>query len=114
MGPITSTCYFRCPKALWVRPKHRETPDSESRQWATGRKDRPDWNASSLGLAGWSIDVIQRYDSIHHVLISGDGSWRFADRLALPAGQTAIPSYDGAVAYVFDRAGRHVRTVDGH
>jgi RHS repeat-associated protein len=85
-----------------------------SSQWAAGRQDRPDWGAQSLGLGDWSIDAVQRYDTIHHVLIGGDGSWRFANEVALPTGETAVPSYDGAVAYVFDRAGRHVRTVDGH
>ena len=28
-----------------------------SSQWAAGRQDRPNWNADSLGLGGWSINV---------------------------------------------------------
>ena len=31
-----------------------------STEWAPGRLDRPAWEATSLGLAGWSVDVLQR------------------------------------------------------
>jgi len=84
-----------------------------SSQWAPGRQDRPNWNADSLGLGGWSISVLQRYDASDGVLLAGDGSWRFASAVSLAAGGTAVPSFDGSVAYVFDAAGHHVRTVDG-
>lgn len=85
-----------------------------SSQWARGRTDRPGWDAAPLGLGGWSIDVVQRYMASPGVLVSGDGSWRFATAVKLAAGGTAVPAYDGSVAYVFDAAGRHVQTVDGH
>ena len=85
-----------------------------SSQWAPGRTDRPGWDASSLGLGGWSIDAVQRYQASPGILISGDGSWRFATAVKLAAGGAAVPAYDGSVAYVFDAAGRHVQTVDGH
>ncbi|HEY7815605.1 MAG TPA: hypothetical protein VIC62_20340, partial [Nakamurella sp.] len=85
-----------------------------SSQWAPGRTDRPGWDATSLGLGGWSIDVVQRYKPSPGVLIGGDGSWHFATAAKLPAGGVAVPAYDGSVAYVFDAAGRHVQTVDGH
>ena len=85
-----------------------------SSQWAAARADRPDWNADSLGLGGWSLSVVQRYDSADGILIGGDGSWRFANTVAAPSGEHVVPSYDGSVAYVFDSKRRHVRTVDGH
>ena len=83
-----------------------------SSEWAPGRKDRTGWDAAGLGLGGWSLDVLQRYDPTAGVLLSGDGSWRLAKGIALPSGERAIPTYDGLRAYVFDAAGRHVRTVD--
>ncbi len=84
-----------------------------SSQWSAGRTDRSGWSASSLGLGGWSLDVVQRYQPAQHALIGGDGSWRFADGVKLPAGGLAVPTYDGSLAYVFDAAGRHVSSVDG-
>ena len=83
-----------------------------SSEWAPGRKDRPGWDVSAQGLGGWSLDVLQRYDPATRVLLSGDGSWRFAKGVVLPSGERAVPSYDGLRAYVFDANGRHVRTVD--
>jgi len=85
-----------------------------SSQWARGRTDRPAWNAGSLGLGGWAINVLQRYDATNGILIGGDGSWRFAQAAPAGSGDRAVPSYDGTLAYVFDSAGRQVRTVDGH
>jgi RHS repeat-associated protein len=83
-----------------------------SSEWAPGRKDRTGWDAAGLGLGGWALDVLQRYDPTAGVLLSGDGSWRLAKGIVLPSGERAIPTYDGLQAYVFDAAGRHVRTVD--
>ncbi|HZQ21875.1 MAG TPA: RHS repeat-associated core domain-containing protein [Terriglobales bacterium] len=71
-------------------------------------------DARVLGLGGWSINLVQRYDRANRILISGDGTWRITDGVQLPTGEFVVPSYDGAMAYVFDSAGRHVRTVDGH
>ena len=87
---------------------------SYSSQWAPARTDRPTWSAGSLGLGGWSLDVVQRYDSAQGILIGGDGSWRFASAVSAPSGERVVPSFDGSVAYVFNAAGRHTRTVDGH
>ena len=83
-----------------------------SSEWAPGRKDRSGWDASVLGLGGWSLDILQRYDPAAGVLLSGDGSWRFARGVTLASGERVVPSYDGLRAYVFDAKGRHVRTVD--
>ena len=86
-----------------------------SSQWAAGRQDRPNWNANGLGLGGWSINVLERYDATdrrpprrRRVLALRDG--RDASRQVA----RQCPSFDGSVAYVFDAAGHHVRTVDGH
>ena len=84
-----------------------------SSEWAPGRKDRPGWDASAIGLGGWSLDILQRYDPAAGVLLSGDGSWRFAKGVTLPSGEHAVPTYDGLQVFVFDSKGRHVRTVDG-
>jgi RHS repeat-associated protein len=84
-----------------------------SSQWAVGRQDRPNWDADGLGLGGWSINVLQRYDAADGILIAGDGSWRFAAGVSLAAGGQAVPSFDASTAYIFDVAGHHIRTVDG-
>jgi RHS repeat-associated protein len=84
-----------------------------STEWADGRLDRPTWNANTLGLGGWSLDVIQRYDPDRRILLSGDGSWRVADAVEIGDGERAIPTFDGSQSFVFDAAWRHVRTVDG-
>ncbi len=85
-----------------------------SSQWAPGVSGHRPWDVGSLGLGGWSINPIQRYDTAQRVLFSGDGSWRIASSVRLPSDERVVPSYDGALAYVFDPAGRHVRTMDGH
>jgi YD repeat-containing protein len=84
-----------------------------SSRWMPGSRGEPDWDARSLGLGGWSINAVERYDNTTGRLISGDGSWRLVDATKLPSGEMAVPSFDGSVAYVFDSAGRHIRTVDG-
>jgi hypothetical protein len=85
-----------------------------SSQWAPGRTGGLGWDASSLGLGGWSVNVLQGYDAAQGILIGGDGTWRFAQEVPAGPGQRAVPSYDGALAYIFNSAGQHVRTVDGH
>jgi RHS repeat-associated protein len=84
-----------------------------SSEWRFGPNGSPLWDNSNLGLGGWSLDPLQQYDRANHVLISGDGSWRITDAVPLPSGESAVPSYDGLLAYIFDAAGRHVRTLDG-
>ena len=85
-----------------------------SSRWIAGPSGRPTWDASGLGLGGWSINFVQRYDKSSRLFISGDGSWRLTDSVALPSGGFAVPSYDGSLAYIFDSSGRHIRTLDGH
>ena len=83
-----------------------------STEWADGRLDRPLWNAQSLGLGGWSLDILQRYDPERGILLSGDGSWRIASAIEIAPGENAVPAYDGSLYFVFDDAWHHVRTVD--
>jgi RHS repeat-associated protein len=85
-----------------------------SSQWAPGRSGRPDWDASNLGLGGWSVNVLQAYDASQSILVGGDGTWRFAHEVPAGPSARAVPSYDGSVAYIFNSAGQQVRTVDGH
>jgi RHS repeat-associated protein len=84
-----------------------------SSAWANGVPGHRAWDVGSLGLGGWSINAVQQYDAGRRILQSGDGSWRFATGVKLPSGELAVPSYDGALVFIFDTTGRHVRTVDG-
>jgi RHS repeat-associated protein len=82
-----------------------------SSEWADARLDRPDWNADSLGLGGWAIDVVQRYDPERGILLGGDGSWRIAAAVDIGDGFRAVPAFDGRRYFVFDAGWHHVRTV---
>ena len=57
--------------------------------------------------------MVDRYRAADRALIAGDGTWRFVDPVPAASGESAVPSFDGSLADVFDSAGRHVRTVDG-
>ena len=83
-----------------------------SSEWAPGRTDRPRWDPASLGLGGWSLDILARYDAADGIVLDGDGSWRLAQPLGLPNGELVVASYDGRRADVFDAAGRELRRVD--
>ena len=85
-----------------------------SSRWVNRGTSQAGWDASALGLGGWSINLVQRYDLKNKILIAGDGTWRQTNAVKLPSGELAVPSYDGAMAFIFDSAGRHIRTVDGH
>ena len=83
-----------------------------SSEWADGRLDRPQWSAAPLGLGGWSLDVLPRYDPASGVLQEGDGSWRLVAPTRIGEGEQAVPTYDALRYYVFDDAWHLVRTVD--
>ena len=83
-----------------------------SSRWVAASPGQRAWDANGLGIGGWSINFVQRYDKANRLFMSGDGSWHVVDSVALPSSQQAVPSYDGTVAYIFDSVGRHVRTVD--
>jgi RHS repeat-associated protein len=85
-----------------------------SSRWGADRSGQRGVDFSPLGLGGWSLSVVQKYDKDSRLLISGDGSWRSTDAVELPSGELAVPSFDASIVYVFDTAGRHIRTVDGH
>ena len=95
--PITDTNLFLTYSSRWRR-----------------HSDPGAWAADALGLGGWSLNLLQRYDPANRILMNGDGTWRIVDAGTLPSGDFAIPSFDGNVAFIFDSAGRHLRTVDGH
>jgi YD repeat-containing protein len=84
-----------------------------SSRWLNVGSSQAGWDANALGLGGWSLNLAQRYDHKNQILIAGDGTWRRTNAVKLPSGELAVPSYDGAMAFVFDSTGRHVRTVDG-
>ena len=83
-----------------------------SSERSPGRTDRPRWDAGDVGLGGWSLDVLERYDAADGIVLDGDGGWRLAKAVPLASGEQAVASYDGRLAYVFDARGRHLRTVD--
>ena len=85
-----------------------------SSRWSSASNQKQNWDASPLGLGGWSVNVVQRYDRANRLLINGDGTWRVADAVSLPSGEQVVPDFIGAVAYTFDSAGRHVRTLDAN
>jgi RHS repeat-associated protein len=63
-------------------------------------------------LAGWSVGVHHAYKTDRSILYAGDGKRRIAKRPAAPTGnEIRIPSEDGALVYVFDAKGRHLRTL---
>src|SRR3990172_6998437 len=65
-------------------------------------------------LAGWSLDVHHAYEIDRSILYTGDGKRRIAKATGILAGaETRIPSEDGALVYVFDAKGRHMRTANG-
>ncbi len=82
-------------------------------RWAVASDFGGTWSARSLGLGGWSLDVIDRYVESERVWLPGDGSWRRATPTDLGGGERAIAHLDDQLVDVFDEAGRHVRTIDG-
>jgi hypothetical protein len=82
-----------------------------SSRWLPGPSGQHVWDVNGLGLGGWSINFVQRYDRASRVFISGDGSWRLVDRVSFSFGQQAIANYDGTLAYIFDSAGHHMLAV---
>jgi hypothetical protein len=63
-----------------------------SSRWVN-RKSTPGlWDTRPLWLGGWSINLVQRYDAVNRILISGDGSWRIVDATKLSSGELAVPS----------------------
>ena len=84
-----------------------------SSDWVASKGEMPGWSADSLGLGGWSTTVVQRYDPATGTLLPGSGAWRLVESpLGIDGGRTAVPTFDGTRAFVFDTAGRHVQTVD--
>ncbi len=72
----------------------------------------------SLGLGGWSLNALHTYDVSSQTLYLGNGdpvSVTTADASFLPgssAGDIFVAARDGSEIYVFNAAGRHLRTLD--
>jgi len=76
----------------------------------------PSLSAASIGLAGWTLNVLASYDPSSQLLQTGDGTRRRVSAVSVTVnGQPAlaVPAVDGSDIYVFDQNGRELRTVDG-
>ncbi len=72
------------------------------------------WSGLSLGLGGWSLDIHHSYDVTGDVLHLGNGKRRA--KLGIKTNgldaEIKIPNENGEQVYVFDKSGRHLRTVN--
>ena len=72
------------------------------------------WSGLSLGFGGWSLDVHHSYDISGDVIHLGNGKRRA--KLGIKTNsldaEIKIPNENGEQVYVFDKYGRHVRTVN--
>ena len=80
-----------------------------------GRTITPSLPAAPIGLGGWSLDVLDGYDTSAGILVLGTGERRAAAASAVTVGGAAalaVPSADSLDVFVFDAQGRHLRTYD--
>ncbi len=75
--------------------------------WAS---DRPELETQVGGLP-WTLDVLHRYDPAEGRLVLGTGTVRHVAGVAVGA-ELAVPALDASQLYVFDKSGRHLRTLD--
>ncbi len=74
------------------------------------------WNALNLGLGGWSLNVCHKYEIAGKTLYLGNGQRRteieeLETQFIRETGFLEIPSEGGGELYIFDRSGRHLRTI---
>jgi RHS repeat-associated protein len=69
------------------------------------------WNAIAQGLGGWTINVHHAYDVAGKTLYLGNGQRRNIEANKNQTDEIAIPSEEGSQLYIFDRNGRHLRTI---
>jgi RHS repeat-associated protein len=81
-------------------------------------------DARAQGFGGWTLSVHHAYDPVARVVYLGDGRRLDCQHIVATlagvnlasagfnAGEIPIPSREGNLLYVFDRAGYHLRTVD--
>lgn len=74
------------------------------------------FDARTIGLGGWSLDVQHAYDYYSGRLYLGDGRRRSSASLGQisrnAAGEALIAAEDGGEVYVFDRQNHHLQTLD--
>jgi RHS repeat-associated protein len=74
------------------------------------------FDARTVSLGGWSLDVHHAYHHYFGRLYLGDGRRRSSDSLGqisrTPAGEMVIAAEDGGELYVFDSQELHQRTLD--
>ena len=107
-------------KAFYPRP--------EITRWQERTKAAGAWDASALGLNGWSLSAHHAYDRLGGVLYLGDGRRRNnvnstiqtlngsrqkheRDLGSEAADEIIIPAEDGSELYFFNNEGQHLRTI---
>ena len=93
----------------WAPVCRSPTPADGLSLRRTGRVGTP----GTLGLGGWSVNVLQGYGASQGASWAGTARGGSLEEVPAGPGEVAVPSYDGTLAYVFNAAGRQVRTVDG-
>ena len=72
-------------------------------------------NANTVGLGGWSIDILHDYDSAQQLLTLGNGTQRrvkASQTKVAGADALLVASTDASQLYVFNAGGLHLRTID--
>jgi len=69
------------------------------------------WQASALGLGGWTISNYHSYDPASKILYLGNGQHR-TDIEAHGQEKLTIASTQGGLLYYFDSQGHHLRTIN--
>jgi YD repeat-containing protein len=72
-------------------------------------------SASQIGLGGWSLDVLRSFDPKTHTLITGQGTVRHLQGVAVSmdhGGVLAVADHDSRRVDVFDASGRDVAVYD--
>jgi RHS repeat-associated protein len=92
-------------------------PRPEITRWKEWTSALGAQGTSALGFAGWSLSVHHAYDPVESVLYFGDGTTvdRQNTRHDADRGQDdeiILAAEDASEVYVFDRHGRHLRTID--
>ncbi|MBC7429940.1 MAG: hypothetical protein H7336_15105, partial [Bacteriovorax sp.] len=70
------------------------------------------WSTKTLGINGWSLDVVNFYDKNSRTLYLGSGGFVPVTGFSYKNG-FAAPSKDGSELYIFDQFGKHTKTLNG-
>lgn len=95
-------------QASYPRPEHTRWQEKTS---AVGT-----WDARGQGLGGWTLNVHHAFDPVGRVFYPGEGPSRSLPDSngsgAAAAAEILVPSDEGDQVFVFDPAGRHLRSLD--